>query len=205
MAKYPNKSAAAKKRYEDADERKKSSDRMKKSWADPEYRKAQLTSMEPVWAGTAKRNTTHGMSKSPEYKVWDAMIGRCTRKTASWYRYGGRGITVHPEWMGRGGFAKFIEYIGPRPTDGHTVDRIDNDGNYEPGNVRWADRQTQSDNSTKVRQVTINNETHSLAEWARRIGVRPPTLAGRIARGWSDERLLQPPSGGRPRLIRQTV
>jgi hypothetical protein len=80
--------------------------------------------------------TTHGMERTPEYSSWQAMKARTLNPSNPAYaRYGGRGITVHPGWIHD--FMAFYEHIGPRPA-GRTLDRINNDGNYEPGNVRWA-------------------------------------------------------------------
>lgn len=83
---------------------------------------------------------------SPEYSSWRSMIGRCYLPCMSSYpSYGGRGITVCDEWRGKGGFLKFLNHVGPRPY-GKTLDRIDSNGNYEPGNVRWATPKEQSSN-----------------------------------------------------------
>jgi hypothetical protein len=91
-----------------------------------------------------KYRLTHGQSYTPEYAAWHNMIQRCTRPNhAAWKDYGGRGISVCDEWMAS--FEVFIAHVGPRP-DGMSIDRINNDGNYEPGNVRWATKRTQSNN-----------------------------------------------------------
>lgn len=94
---------------------------------------------------------THGMSRgpdgkhTPEYKAWIHARRRCTTPHDPAYKhYGGRGIRVCDEWMQS--FAKFYDHIGPRPTEQHSLDRIDNDGHYEPGNVRWATKSEQAAN-----------------------------------------------------------
>lgn len=96
--------------------------------------------------------------KLPEYKVWSGMIQRCTNQSQACYSYyGGRGITVWPLWVGRGGFQRFYADVGPRPDAQHTLDRIDNDGNYEPGNVRWA---TQDEQASNKRSFYVKGEKH---------------------------------------------
>lgn len=100
----------------------------------------------------SRRNLSHGQARkgrtSPEYAAWSNMIYRCYNphfpKFESW---GGRGITVCARW--RESFAAFFEDVGPRPSPDHSVDRIDNDGHYEPSNVRWADDRTQNINRRK--------------------------------------------------------
>ena len=92
----------------------------------------------------------HGLSKTPEYKVWAAMIRRCeNEKSRFFYRYGGRGISVCGRW--KNSFSNFISDMGRRPSNKHQIDRINNDGNYEPGNCRWATPSENVRNSTNTK------------------------------------------------------
>lgn len=86
----------------------------------------------------------HGLYQHPHYQRWKTMLARCYRPGAKDYKhYGGRGIEVDPAWHDVAAFVAYVEAeLGPKPP-GHTLDRIDNEGNYEPGNVRWADARTQ--------------------------------------------------------------
>lgn len=95
--------------------------------------------------------TTHGMSHSVEYRAWMMMRSRCSnRNIQAWQHYGARGIKVCPEW--EVSFVAFYEYMGPRPSDRHSIDRIDVDGHYEPGNVRWAVPIQQRANQRRARK-----------------------------------------------------
>lgn len=94
-------------------------------------------------------NRTHGESKTVEHKLWVSIKRRCfDKKWEKFYLWGGRGITMHPDWIDNyPAFAAYIrENLGPRPSPRHSVDRIDNDGHYEPGNLRWATAEEQSAN-----------------------------------------------------------
>jgi hypothetical protein len=94
----------------------------------------------------AKDNAKHGKTGSPEYHAWSAMIQRCTNpKTKQYKDYGGRGIRVCQKW--KCSFESFYADMGPRPSKAHSIDRKDNDGNYEPGNCRWATEREQKMNT----------------------------------------------------------
>lgn len=139
-------------------------------------------------------NFTHGHNNmnSPTYLSWMKMRERCLRpKTPGFSNYGGRGIRICDRWND---FRVFLADMGER-SEGTTLDRIDNDGNYEPGNCRWADAVTQQNNRpTYNRSITFDNRTMHLFEWAREIGLKPRTLAARINDyHWPIDRALTAP------------
>lgn len=102
--------------------------------------------------------TRHGMSRTKEYYVWQGILRRCNDPESDNYiNYGGRGIKVCDRWQGKRGFIRFIFDVGGKPFDGASLDRIDNDGNYAPGNVRWADAKTQA-NNRRPRKKTYYEE-----------------------------------------------
>lgn len=138
---------------------------------------------------------THVLTDEPEYNVWAQMIQRCNNPKCKAYKnYGGRGISVFPEWVGRGGFANFIRVVGRRPSSKHSIERIDNNGNYVPGNVRWATKVEQCNNMRKSRKITFEGRTQTLSQWARTIGVTVHMLSWRLNNGWPIEKTLTTPS-----------
>ena len=140
---------------------------------------------------TGAKRRSHRQSNSREYQSWAHAKRRCfSPRDANYANYGGRGITMCAEW--RNSAATFLRDMGPCPT-GHTLDRIDNDGNYEPGNCRWATALTQTNNTRTNRRVTFRGETHTVAEWARIIGMPRDTLKCRLHHGWPPERALTTP------------
>lgn len=129
-------------------------------------------------------NTTHGMSGSPAYNIWEGMHKRCNDLKDS--RYGGRGIKVCERWNH---FENFLEDMGERP-EGMSIERDNVNGGYEPGNCRWATDEEQANNRRTTRFIEFAGTRQSLAQWARQIGVKPGTLRFRLEQGWSVERAL---------------
>lgn len=126
---------------------------------------------------------SHGWTGRPEHRAWINMVHRCTREShKQWGYYGGRGITVSDIW--RGNFLQFLADVGPRPNPTYSLDRIDNDGNYEPGNVRWATKKEQSNNRRTRAWKMICKHGHNLSEtgFYLRSG-RPNCTACHNARG----------------------
>ena len=133
-----------------------------------------------------KSQSRGGRSRTRMYVVWIAMIQRChdDRRTA-YNRYGGRGIVVCQRW--RDSFDAFITDMGYPPTESHTIDRVDNNGNYTPENCRWATYAEQARNRRVNRYVTFHGEQLSLAVVAERVGIRYSKLHKRLKRGWTIE------------------
>jgi len=139
---------------------------------------------------TKRALTTHGMSKTKIYSVWRAMLTRChDRKAAMFPRYGARGISVDTRWLK---FENFLEDMGEAPND-LSIDRINNDGNYEPGNCRWATNKEQVLNRRRTVWLTYNDETLCLADMATKYGISPKVVGMRLKLKWSLEKALTTP------------
>lgn len=135
--------------------------------------------------------TTHGMCGTSEYNIWGHIIDRCENPKAERYAdYGARGIAVCEKW--RSSFDEFFRDMGPRPSSKHSIDRIDTNGNYEPGNCRWADHLTQQNNRRSNITVFYRGAKMTLAEAFRASGcqVGYSTIRYRLASGWDIERAL---------------
>jgi hypothetical protein len=124
--------------------------------------------------------TTHGMSnKTRTYSVWKDMRKRCLNKATNGYKnYGGRGIKVCDRWND---YTKFLSDMGEAPP-GKSIDRIDNDGEYSPKNCRWADKQTQANNTRSNIFIRFNGKTLTLKQWSRELGMPYGMLWQRIYR-----------------------
>lgn len=147
-------------------------------------------------------HTTHGKRRTPEYKIWHAMKSRCNTPTVwNYASYGGRGIRVCEEWSNS--FQAFYEYMGPRPTNKHQIDRIDNDGNYEPGNVRWVTAESNCGNRRTSIVVEYKGEKMTLKQAAAKYGVSYGMLLSRVSqRKMSIEVAIETPC--RKRRVRET-
>ena len=139
-----------------------------------------------------KRVRTHGQSKTKEYVAWQAMIQRCTKPSClEFHRYGGRGISVCEKW--KRSFEAFFADMGLAPTKKHSVDRINNDGNYEPGNCRWATMKEQCRNTAKSKFYSFEGKNLTIPEWAEITGIHPMTIWARLKKGWSVQETLTKP------------
>lgn len=141
---------------------------------------------------TSMLKFSHGDTGSPEHRAWGNMKARCYITSSDFYeRYGGRGITVCDRW--KNSFANFLADVGRRPSPHHSLDRIKVDGNYEPGNVRWATPDVQANNTSVVSYFEWNGITKTCAEWAKDLGVSRAALKSRLQRGWSIEDAMTSP------------
>jgi hypothetical protein len=130
----------------------------------------------------------HGMGNTPEYDAWARALARCTNpNNPKYHRYGGRGIKVCERWKD---FRNFIADMGLRPNAEHSIDRIDNNGNYEPGNCRWTTRSVQQRNRHNNVFYTLNGLTLTEKDWSLRLGIPVNTLTARRKRGLPVEDIL---------------
>lgn len=155
-------------------------------------------SAETARARASVRNRRHGMRSSPEYAAWRAMLERCHNPAAqAYYNYGARGIGVCDRW--RSSFTAFYADVGPRPSAEHSLDRIDNEGGYAPGNCRWATSQQQATNKRNNVHVEHDGRRLTVPEWSRLVGLRADCIRDRLQRGWAVADALSRP----PRQLRR--
>lgn len=130
----------------------------------------------------SRRQKTHGKSRTKEYYSWRNMLRRCYDVNSVGYEnYGGRGISVCNDWHI---FENFLADMGLKP-EGYSIERIDNDGNYEKNNCKWATKQEQNSNTRQNRIITYNNKTQTLEAWARELNISSQTLSKRLD-AWND-------------------
>lgn len=146
-----------------------------------------------------QRRFKHGATSggiSPTYRSWTKLKHRCfNRNNIGYQDYGGRGITVCDRW--KDSFENFLEDMGERP-EGTSIDRIDNDGNYEPGNCRWATKKEQANNKRSNRYLTHDGKTLNLAQWSKKINISVSALYYRaFVKKWPTDDVLTVPFYGK--------
>ena len=131
---------------------------------------------------TVEASRTHGMRQSSEYQSWVKLRGRCFSEYNNRYvSHGGRGITVCDRW--KDSFQNFYDDMGPKPTPKHSIERIDNEGNYEPENCKWATPREQANNRRSSLKLDIYGEVKSLAQWCREFEVPYKSAQHMLAKG----------------------
>lgn len=136
-----------------------------------------------------KRSTKHGMRHTREYNIWCHMKARCYRKTNTRYKYyGARGIKICDQWVNS--FKQFYLDMGDAP-DKYTIERINNNGNYEPSNCKWATQYDQVQNSRNCVYITYMKQTKTLTNWAKTIGITKNAMMQRHYRKWPIEKMLK--------------
>ena len=147
---------------------------------------------------TAQRSRTHGRRGTPEYRSWACMKTRCTNKRIrDWDLYGGRGIRVCRRWLNS--FENFLADVGPKPGPDFSLERLDNDKDYRPGNVVWGTKQAQSRNRRGNVIWSFRGEKRCIAAWANKLLIHENTLRSRVfQQGWTiAEALVTRPGWGR--------
>lgn len=133
---------------------------------------------------------THHASGTTDYKAWHSMVQRCTNPNRhKWHRYGGRGIVVCDRWLS---YENFLADMGPRPP-GMTIERKNNDGNYEPDNCCWATQKEQARNRSTNVFVVVDGVSMTASDASRRLGSNRSTVGRRIREGWSPEAAINTP------------
>lgn len=139
---------------------------------------------------TSAAKRTHGKSATRTFKIWDAMLQRCGNPNSMYFsRYGGRGIVVCERWKS---FANFLADMGERPS-GCSIERLNNDGPYEPSNCKWSTAAEQSRNKSNNVFLEWRGERRCLSDWVGHNGLTRSAIKARLARGWTVERTLETP------------
>lgn len=148
---------------------------------------------------TQKKNVTHGLSKTRQFKIWQGIKDRCSNpKNPKYHHYGGKGILLCSEWNS---FEKFWEDMQEGYDKNLSIDRIDNNNGYCKENCRWANQTTQMNNYSRNRTISYNNETHNIVEWSKILGIHFNTLRKRLNNGWSiDEAFTRLPWLGNKKI-----
>ncbi len=136
------------------------------------------------------QHTTHGKTNTRLFSIWHGIKKRCFNNNNKDYKnYGGRGITICDEW--KNDFKTFYEWaMANGYADNLSIDRIDNNGNYEPSNCRWVTLKEQANNRNNTKKITYKNETKSITEWAKILGIKKTTLFYRLKKGLPFEKAI---------------
>ena len=137
---------------------------------------------------TKEKTTTHGMSRTRTYKIWCGMVARTTKRSDKTHLYFDKGVRTCDRWLS---FENFYADMGDAP-DGMSIDRINNNKGYEPGNCRWATNIEQNNNTSRNRLITARGESMTIAMWARKVGIKPNTICYCLRRGWAPEDAVTP-------------
>lgn len=151
-------------------------------------------------------NPKHGLSKTRIHKIWHSMYCRCYYpKTNGYKNYGGRGIKVCEEWKHLDGFINFYNWaMSHGYNDYLTLDRIDNDKDYEPSNCRWITPKEQSNHRRNNVYYTINGITKTSKQWCEYYGINQTTFKDRLNRGWTLEQALTISTKGKHKKVDKT-
>lgn len=132
-------------------------------------------------------NRTHGLTRDYKYRLWRHIKARCFMVSYDSYpHYGGRGITMHPKWQFSftDFLADLLAEIGERPSPDYSLDRVNNNGNYEPGNMRWATDKEQNNNTRSTRWLQVGGTNLTISQWSERTGESSSRIHNRLAAGW---------------------
>lgn len=145
--------------------------------------------------GCGYARTKHGLHKSLEYRTWVSILARCGNPNLDcWKHYGGRGIQVTGRWRK---FENFLKDMGPKPSLKHSIERINNNGNYEPGNCKWATFEEQANNKRTCVYISFDGRTLTSPQWSKIVGISTRAIWCRMKRGLSPvDILFLPPQGG---------
>jgi hypothetical protein len=149
-------------------------------------RRSEVTTVRSIRHGHSKR-----INKSSEYRAWCNIRNRCLNHNVKSYKdYGGRGIKVCDAWLNS--FENFLKDMGEKPSEKHTIDRIDVNGNYEPSNCRWATTVEQSRNKRNTVLISYDGKSLTLSEWSELTGVKRSTLSMRFYNyNWSAKEVIE--------------
>jgi hypothetical protein len=133
----------------------------------------------------------HALAGLRIYSIWAGMHQRCyNTNNQHWKNYGGRGIKICRRWLC---LATFLADMG-HPPDGCSIERINNDGDYEPGNCRWATQEQQNENTRRNKYLELKGQSKTIKAWAKEYNLDPQALSERVRRGWSVERAVSTPT-----------